>query len=182
MRLKAGDPAGLFKMEDMFGEMIDLEQYRGKKIMISFYRYASCPFCNFRVHDLIQKYPDFQKQGLEMIAFFQSPKKSMINYLQEQEAPFPMIPDPKHTIYKVYGVTGSTCKFLLGGLKVGRLINAMRKGFMPGKMEGDITMVPGDFLINEDMTIHTAYYGKDISDHLDMNIIEKFLKGNGPIE
>lgn len=39
----------------------------------------------------------------------------------------------------------------------------------------DVTGVPADFLITPDGTIDTAYYGKDIGDHLDMAIIEQWL-------
>ena len=53
---------------------------KGKKVMLSFYRYAACPLCNLRVNDLINHYPDFNNKGLEMIAIFQSPTKSILKF------------------------------------------------------------------------------------------------------
>lgn len=44
MKLKKGDKAIGFKTEDILGNKIDLEEFRGKKVLLSFYRGASCPF------------------------------------------------------------------------------------------------------------------------------------------
>ena len=54
---------------------------------------------------------------------------------------------------------------------MGKALQAMGKGFLPGRMEGSITLVPADFLIGPDGTILLAYYGRDISDHLPVEII-----------
>jgi len=42
-------------------------------------------------------------------------------------------------------------------------------------MEGDKAIVPADFLINEDGTIHTAYYGNNIGDHIPIELINEFI-------
>jgi len=90
MRLQAGQPAPDFLRPDIGGKTIRLGDYRGRYLLLSFYRYASCPFCNLRVHELLQR---------------------------------------------------------------------------------SITLVPADFLIGPDGRILVAYYGKDISDHLPIEII-----------
>lgn len=56
-------------------------------------------------------------------------------------------------------------------LRMGRALKAMRKGFLPGRMDGHVTLVPADFLIGPDGRILIAYYGKDIADHLSIEII-----------
>jgi len=45
-------------------------------------------------------------------------------------------------------------------------------------MEGNKAIVPADFLINNDGTIHTAFYGKHIGDHLPIEKIDRFLNGS----
>ena len=88
-----------------------------------------------------------------------------------------IIPDPDHTIYKQYKVQSSLGGFIKSGLKLGKLYRAIfKKKFRMGKMEGNKTLVPADFLINPDGTIHTAFYGKDISDHLPLEAIYAFLR------
>lgn len=166
MRIQPGQPAQEFEVRDIFGNPISLTDFRGKKLLLSFYRYASCPLCNLRVHRLIQHYPDFSAGNLHLLAFFQSPVESIRRYVGRQEAPFPMIADPDHTVYRAYGVETSWPGFFKGSLRLMTLRSAARKGFLPGKMEGKKSLVPADFLIGPDLRVEKAYYGKDISDHM----------------
>lgn len=39
----------------------------GRKLLLSIFREAICPFCNFRVYDLTNNYPGFSKLGLDMV-------------------------------------------------------------------------------------------------------------------
>jgi thioredoxin-dependent peroxiredoxin len=175
MRIQSGEPAKGFQVEDLFGKQIALNDFRGKKLMLSFYRYASCPLCNLRVHQLVQQYPAFHDMGLEMLAFFQSPAETIYRYVGKQDTPFPIVPDPRLDVYRLYGVEGSLVGFIKGGMKVGDMISAARKGFLPGKMDGVKTLVPADFLIGPDLVVEKAYYGKDIGDHLPIPEIEAWL-------
>ena len=176
MRLKAGDSSIDFEILDYKGNVLKLSDYKDKKILLSFYRYASCPLCNLRIHNMIQKYPDYYSKGLEVFAFFESPKESMVESVGKQDPPFRLIPDPDRKIYKLYRVEKSVWKYILGLLNT-KLFRAALLGFKVGKistMENDKTMVPADFLI-ENGIIKAAYYGKDISDHISFETIESFL-------
>jgi thioredoxin-dependent peroxiredoxin len=112
MRLKKGQQATSFQVLDIFDEPINLQDYKGKKLLLSFYRYAACPLCNLRVHSLIQKYPEFQSQGLYLMAFFESSKESIARYVGKQDAPFPIIADPERSVYKEYGIESSWFRFM----------------------------------------------------------------------
>lgn len=173
VRLKKGDSLIDFEIEDFKGNIFKLSDYMDKKVLLSFYRYAACPLCNLRIHSMIQKYPDYHSKGLEVFAFFESPKESISESVGKQEPPFRLIPDPARKIYKLYRVEKSIFKYILGLLNT-KLIKAALLGFKIGKMENDKTMVPADFLI-ENGVIKVAYYGKDISDHLAFKTIEDFL-------
>jgi len=177
MQLKAGQEAKTFKVEDIASLSIDLHNYKGKKILLSFYRYAACPLCNLRVHQLITNYDYFKSKNLQLLAFFESPRESILKYVGNQNCPFPLIGDPNREIYKMYGIESSWLRFAISMLtRLNSLIKAAVKGFYPGKMEGEIALLPADFLINTDFTIHTAYYGKDIGDHLSINKIKEWLE------
>lgn len=175
MRLKKGDKAPLFKSQDIAGNIIALDQLSGSKVLLSFYRYASCPLCNLRVNQLIRLYPQLADQGLQIIAVFQSPAESILQYVGKQDAPFPIIPDPKQDLYRIYQVETSWTGFAKAGLQISKLVESTKLGYLPGKVEGDMNRVPADFLINEDGIIHTAYYGADISDHLPEEEIIRFV-------
>jgi len=177
MRLKTGDRYPEFKTNDYTGREISSADFHNYPLMISFYRYAGCPFCNLRVHSLIEYYPKFVKKGLKQVAFFESPAESIKNYVGKQSPPFPVIPDPNRSIYKKFGVESSLLQFLMTPVKKpGVFVEALKKGFKPGKMEGDKTIIPADFLVNPDGRIAVAYYGKDISDHLPVSEIEGWLQ------
>ncbi len=176
MRLKAGDSIVDFEIEDFKGNTLKLSDYKDKKVLLSFYRYAACPLCNLRIHNMIQKYPGYHTKGLEVLAFFESPKGSIIESVGKQVPPFRLIPDPARKIYKLYRVEKSVLKYIKGLLNT-KLFKAALLGFKISKiskMENDKTMVPADFLI-ENGVIKVAYYGKDISDHLPFETIEDFL-------
>ncbi len=175
MRLQAGEQARDFEVQDMAGNKISLQDYQGKRLMLSFYRYASCPLCNLRVHELLERYDSLKGKGLHMLAFFQSPEESIQRYVGKQAPPFPIVADPERSVYRAYGVEPSWGGFLKGSLRISQLISAARKGFLPGKMEGEKAMIPADFLIGPDLAVEQVYYGSDIGDHMPIRDIEAWL-------
>jgi peroxiredoxin len=171
-----------FQLKDIMGNEIRLSLYR-KPVLLSFFRYASCPFCNLRVKQLSENYHEYHNSGLSIIAFFQSPIESIRKYVTEkQEIPFPIISDPEHRIYDLYGVYTSNWGYLKGVIKFITLIKAHLKGFHLGKMEGRRTLIPADFLIDESMMIIEAFYGTNISSHIDINVIENYLVNLSKLE
>jgi peroxiredoxin len=175
VKLSPGQVAPAFSLHDLHDQPVVLEQFRGRKLLLSFYRYASCPFCNLRVHQLSQRAPDWQARGLDLLAVFQSPRESILEHAGSEPRPFAILPDPGRDLYRRYGVEGSWAGFAKAGLQLGKLASALREGFMPGRMEGEINMVPADFIIDENGRILVAYYGRDISDHLPESDIERGL-------
>ena len=51
MRIQPGQPAKNFTIEDVFGNSVALPDYKGQRLMLSFYRYAACPLSNLRIHE-----------------------------------------------------------------------------------------------------------------------------------
>lgn len=178
MRISTGEKARNFEVKDLSGNKVSLQDYQGKKLMLSFYRYASCPLCNLRVHELSERYDSLQKKGLHLLAFFQSPEESIRRYVGKQHPPFPIVADPERSVYRAYGVEPSWSGFLKGSLRLSSMVSAASKGFLPGKMEGEKAMVPADFLVGPDLVVGRAYYGSDIGDHIPIRDIEDWLKAS----
>lgn len=175
MRLTAQQIAPHFTSYDLYDMAINSQQLRGKKVLLSFYRYASCPFCNLRFHALSQKQAEWQAKGLVTLAVFQSPKTSILEYAGKEPSPITIIPNPERDLYRLYGVEGSWKGFVTGALQLGTFAKALKEGHLPGKIEGDMNMIPADFVIDEQGKILLAYYGKDISDHVEIAEIEALL-------
>ncbi len=176
-RLCNGEFAPAFRVPDLQGDAVDTRNFRGRWLLLSFYRYASCPLCNLRVHELSGLHADWQTRGLDMLAVFQSPADKLRQYVGSQRLPFPLIPDPEQTLYQRYGVGHSWVGFLVAWGKrlpeIGRAV--LREGYFPGSVEGGIHRIPADFLINPGGRIAEAHYGRDIGDHLSIARIEHQL-------
>lgn len=174
MKIELGQQAPNFEVYDIYGARYSLESLRGKNILLSFFRDATCPFCNLRVYELTKKYPDLEKKGLVMLAFFNSPKDRIVRFVGKKSRPFPLIADPEKSVYDLYSVQSSMLGLMISMFtRMPRMIKAMMLGFTPS-MRGDMTQMPADFLIGPDLKVKGIYYGKDIADHIPVSILETF--------
>lgn len=174
-QLKKGNNAPTFSVVDAKGETIQLENYRGKKVFLAFFRYASCPVCNFRMNEIIQNYEAIQTKGYVFVAVFESSNPTLQDYLKETEVPFPIIGDPSLELYKKYGVQRSFWR-MVGSMFNKKTKSNLKEGkvLVKGKnlkRDGNMSRIPADFIIDENGKIVMAYYGKNISDHLPLETI-----------
>lgn len=177
MRLKAGENAPHFRIDDLDAGIFDMISARDKPLLLSFFRYASCPLCNLRVHELITKQELF-KERLQIVMVFQSPKEKIEQYVGKQDIPYRVLPNPQRHLYVRYGVEASWQAFMKAWvMKLPQVFSALLKhGYRPGSVEGEMHRVPADFVIAPDGVILRAFYGVDIGDHLPIHEIEKVLK------
>lgn len=175
MRIAEGEPAKNFSVTDVHGKEISLEDYRGRWLLLSFSRYAACPLCVLRVSHIVEAYPDLHAKGLEVLMFFQSPRESVLKYLEEFELPFPVIADPDMEVYDLYGVGASWLGYVKAVGRLSELREARRRGY-GGEPEGMKALVPADFLVGPDLVVRRAHYGGDIGDHLPLNLIPSYLE------
>jgi len=174
-RVQKGDQVRDFNAETYSGETISLSQFKGQKVWLSFYRYASCPLCNLRINQMIKRYSEFSDAGLNIIAVFQSSKESVSEYVGQQHPPFPLVTDPEEKLYKLYGLEHSLMA-MLNPYNILTASKAFAAGFYPGKMEGTITRIPADFLIDENGIVQTVFYGENVGDHISFKEVDFFLK------
>ncbi|MHB8348710.1 MAG: peroxiredoxin family protein [Acidiferrobacterales bacterium] len=176
-RLCRGESAPAFRVPDLQGHTVDMRNFRGRWLLLSFCRYASCPLCNLRMHELSGLHAGWQTHGLDMLAVLQSPADKLRQYVDRQHLPFLLIPDPEQTLYQRYGVGHCWIGFLVvWGKRLPEISRAvLRERYFPGSVEGGIHRIPADFLINQGGRIAEAHYGCDIGDHLPVARIEHQL-------
>ena len=179
MRLHTGAEAPSLITNDFLGDVVNLESLRGRPVLLSFYRYASCPICNLRVHSVINSFPQWSGKRLAVVGVFQSPKESITQYVGRQDAPFPIVADPDMVFYKRFGVE-SKWRGLLSMRVIAAAMQAFRKGFMPGRPDGPMHRTPADFLIDAQGIISVAHYGRDIDDHIPLDTITQWLCTQNP--
>ena len=172
-KIIAGGTAIPFEAKDLEGNLIRLEDYKGKRLLISFFRKAACPYCNMGIQTLIRNHKKLEEHNIHVIVLFASSKEEVEKYAGKQNPPFPIIPDEEFKIYKKYNVQVSYAGMLKTMLNPLKVIKAMFGGFFSLKTMVEEPVIPADFLIDENQRISKAYYGKDFDDHLAIsNILE----------
>ena len=92
MKIKEGDKFQDLKLPNIKGGECDINALRGKKSLITFYRFAQCPFCNLRINEFVKRYDEFDNK-LNIIAIFDSPLDHLIKSAERHNAPFDILAD-----------------------------------------------------------------------------------------
>ncbi|MEL7002658.1 MAG: peroxiredoxin family protein [Bacteroidota bacterium] len=170
-KLEANQTAIPFTNTDIYGNKVDLKNYQGQRLLLSFFRKAACPFCNMAIQQLIKRHSEFENKGIKIVALFASTKDDVLKYAGKQNAPFPIVADERNEIYEKYGIGqsyGGMLKTMLNPVKVWK---AIKGGFFSLRTVPQDPVLPAEILINEDQTIQRAYYGNDYDDHLSVDEI-----------
>jgi peroxiredoxin len=177
MKLAPGNQAPDFSTTDIHGQPVSLGQFRGRPLLLMFFRFASCPMCNLRLHDFGREYSRLHEKGLAAVAFFHSSTQAIKKNAGRRSYPFALVPDPNQEIYRDFGVTSSWVGLLKSMVLPSFYwdwMRAMRHGFWGG---ADLQMakMPADFLVGPDGRLLLVHYGRDIGNHLPTADIERSL-------
>ncbi|MGD8862381.1 MAG: redoxin domain-containing protein [Myxococcales bacterium] len=176
-RLRVGDRVQPLKLPSIAGGELDLESLRGRRYLLSFLRFASCPFCNLRIHRLVESFDRFAP-GFTVVAVFDSPLDDLKRHAERHHAPFPILADEGGAAHLRFGIEHSLAKTMKGMfLRAPDLLQAMSRGFLPGRPQGSATAMPADLLIDERGIVQRALYGSDEGDHLDLEVVTAFSAG-----
>ncbi|WP_017731546.1 peroxiredoxin-like family protein [Nafulsella turpanensis] len=179
MKLERNVTAPAFSLVDIFGRIIDLNDYKDKKLLLAFFRHAGCPFCNLRVHELTKAYFELKQKGLEMIFFFESKERVLLRSIFHKEvSPIPLISDPEKVWYDTYGLESSAFKSAVSHLTtfVQTAFKAKMKGLpMHPMADGEsINTIPAEFLIDKGLVIRKLHYSGRLNDRLPLYQIHAF--------
>jgi len=175
MRVTTGSKVKDIKLPSIDGSIFELESVKGRPFMLSFLRFASCPFCNLRINELVRRFDEFG-DDFTVVAIFDSPLDNLKSHAEGHKAPFSILADEDNTYYRDYGIEHSFFGMLKGMfLRMPVLLQGMLlKGYLPTTIKGSITTMPADFLIDREGIIRNAYYGKDEGDHLAFDEVKAF--------
>ncbi len=174
---RPGDLIGELKLPSIDNGEFDIDTIAGKRYLLSFYRFASCPFCNMRIDQLVTKYDELP-DNFEVVAIFDSALDNLQRHTTDHHAPFPILADEANTYYEKFGVQHSLLGMLKGmTLRMPTLLHAMfGKGYVPWIVKGSMTTMPLDILVDEHGTVQSVYYGKDEGDHMSFSQIKEFAE------
>ncbi len=104
--LKVGDKVPGFVSKDQDGNIMNLSDYAGKKLIVFFYPKASTPGCTAEACNLRDNYKELQSQGFELLGVSADSEKRQTNFRNKYNFPFPLLADEDHTVINTFGVWG----------------------------------------------------------------------------
>ena len=104
--LKEGMMAPAFSGVNQNGEMVSLDQFKGKKIILYFYPKDNTPGCTSEACDLRDNYSDIINKGMEVIGVSPDSETSHQKFINKYELPFTLLSDPDKKILKLYNAWG----------------------------------------------------------------------------
>ena len=158
---------------DIYGKPVVIGG-RGRRMLLSFFRDAACPFCNFRIYELTSHHANLAALGLDIVAVFNATPAQVKRFVARQPRPFRVAADPSSRAHDLYGIERSFWRKLKGiATRVPTLIKGLRIVGLAGLNTGNL--MPADFLIDEHGSLVEAYYGGDAGDRIPIERIELFL-------
>ncbi|MEP3389929.1 MAG: peroxiredoxin-like family protein [Reichenbachiella sp.] len=182
--LRGNIKAPNFDVEDIFGNRINLRNYRGKRVFVGFFRHAGCPFCNLRVNKLESAQAQLKEKNMEMVFFFESTKiRLLASKYHTNIHTIPMVADPEKQYYNLYGVENSPMKSAKSHFMslIQTAIKAKLKSLPVHWMADNesISTIPAEFLIDENGVIRVVHYARDLTDELSTDLITQFAEEGG---
>ncbi len=104
--LKEGDKAPDFSATDQYGKDLNLQDYRGKKVVLYFYPKDDTPGCTTEACNFRDNYQQIRNEGYEIIGVSADTEKKHKKFTDKYELPFPLIPDTEKEIINAYGIWG----------------------------------------------------------------------------
>lgn len=176
-KINISQTAPTFVAEDVNGDTVNLESYKGKKVLLTFFRNVGCPICNLRFHELQEQAEYFKSKNLVWVAVYESTAEHMKQYLMDEKPYAIMLPNPDQSLFQLYRVERS-----YGKLMKGMFNGAMGKKSQGEKLfkqkigqDGNMNRIGAEFLIDEKGNVATAFYGKYLGDDLSLDDINKFI-------
>ena len=104
--LKIGDTAPDFACNDENGNLIQLSDYKGSKLVLFFYPKASTPGCTVEACDLRDNHYRFQAKGYQILGVSADSPKRQQNFSKKYDFPYPLLADEEKEVINAFGVWG----------------------------------------------------------------------------
>jgi len=105
-RLKKGDTAPDFRGIDQEGRIIQLNDFRGSKLILYFYPKDNTPGCTAEACNLRDNYKLWLTKGYKILGVSPDSQLSHQKFIAKYNLPFPLIADEDKTIIKAFGAWG----------------------------------------------------------------------------
>jgi peroxiredoxin Q/BCP len=135
-RLKPGDIAPNFELDDQNGKKVKLSDFTGRKLLLYFYPKANTPGCTTQACSVRDAKDDLADMGVAALGISPDPPQQQKKFDEKYDLGFPLLADTDHKVADAYGVWGE-------------------KSMYGKKYEG---IIRSSFLIDEEGKISKAWY------------------------
>ncbi len=111
--LKAGTPAPVFRLPDVHGQMISLEEYRGRRVLLVFTD-PHCGPCDQIAADLVRLHRKHRDNGLAFLMVGRGDAEENRRKAEDHGIAFPVVLQEKWKLSKEYGIFSTPAAFLVG--------------------------------------------------------------------
>ncbi len=105
-KAKQPSPAPAWSLPDGNGKSVSLAQYKGRPVVVIFYRGYGCIQCMEQLNSFAQKAREFAEQGIDLVAISTDSPEDLKNALKPYQEkggfPFPLVSDAKLEVFKAY--------------------------------------------------------------------------------
>ncbi len=105
--LEIGEEAPSISSVDQNGDVITLEQFKGKKVVLYFYPKDMTPGCTVQSCNLRDNYRYLLDKGYVVLGCSADSPTRHIKFIEKYDLPFPLISDESKEVLNSYGVWGS---------------------------------------------------------------------------
>lgn len=106
MKLKIGDQAPELGVPNQNGEVVNLADFKGKKIVLYFYPKDSTPGCTAESCNLRDNYQTLLDKGYDVLGVSPDSEKSHLRFIEKQNLPFDLLADTEKKVLEAYGAWG----------------------------------------------------------------------------
>lgn len=104
--LQVGDKVPPFSVSDDRGNLRQLNDYQGQKLIVFFYPKANTPGCTAEACDLRDHYAELQAAGYALLGVSADSQTKQRNFSEKFTFPFPLLADEDKQVINAFGVWG----------------------------------------------------------------------------
>ena len=104
--LSIGSNAPEFQLSDQDGNMVNIKDFEGQKVLLWFYPKASTPGWTTQGQGLRDEFKNFKKYNTVILGMSADSIKAQSNFCAKQEFPFQLLSDPDKEVMRSYEAIG----------------------------------------------------------------------------
>lgn len=105
-KFKAGDKAPQFSALDDQGNIVTLDDFKGKKLIVFFYPAANTPTCTVEACNLRDHYKELSDKGYAILGVSADTQRKQSNFKKKHKFKYPLLADVDKEVIKAFDVWG----------------------------------------------------------------------------